>query len=266
MSQVVTSSNNPRLKQLRKLHDRKQRDRSGLFLAEGEDMLREATRFGAQPDAVFYDPEALAQDDPLLAGLPSSVERVAVEGRLLAAAGSLGSGSRAIGVWPQRWHALPAGAGTRPEVTIYLHEVSDPGNVGAVLRSALGLSVSLVVVSPEGADPFGPKAVRASMGAVFGQPVARGSFEDARALGGGQQAIALVPRAGRPLGELDLAGPVLFALGSERSGLPAEIVAACDETAHVPVRACAVESLNVAVTASLCLYEKAIHRLSEAHG
>jgi RNA methyltransferase, TrmH family len=133
--------------------------------------------------------------------------------------------------------------------------------VGAVLRSALALVPSLVVLSPESADPFGPKAVRASMGAIFGQPLVRASFEQARAAIGGE-AIALLPRSGRPLDELGAGNRRLFCLGSERSGLPAEIVEACDEVVHVPLREGGAESLNVAMTATLCLYESRLHRLS----
>lgn len=267
MTEPIASAHNPKLKQLRKLHDRKDRQESGLFLAEGEDMLSEAARRGADPEAVFYDCEALDLRDPLLAALPERVDRIPVRHAALAATGSLGSGSRVIGVWRQLWADLEAGAGgpaAEPPAAVYLHEVADPGNVGAVVRSALALVPSVVIVSPKAADPFGPKAVRASMGAVFGQPIARATFDQAReALGSRRWAIALVPAAGTAVRELDLGRPALFALGAERTGLPDRIVEACDATAHVPLRPDGAESLNVAMTATLCLYECALHRLSE---
>ena len=101
------------------------------------------------------------------------------------------------------------------------------------------------------------------MGAIFGQPVARATFAEARdAVQPGGRAVALVPGSGTPLRELDLSGPVLFALGAERAGLPADVVAACDETAHVPLAGNGPDSLNVAMTATLCLYESSVHRLS----
>ena len=108
------------------------------------------------------------------------------------------------------------------------------------------------MLSPRTADPFGPKAVRASMGAVFAQPMSRADFESAR---GGRRAIALVPGAGRPLRDVGLDGDVLFALGAERAGLPEAVVAACEEIAHVPVDHGGADSLNVAMAATLCLYE-----------
>src|SRR5919109_3270807 len=181
MSVTIESPQNPRLKELRKLHERKHRERTGLFLAEGEDMLAEAQRRGFPPRAVFHDPEALPGDDSLLASLPSEVERVQVKAGALRSVGSLGSGSRVLGVWEQRW----ASAEQDAEVALYLHEVSDPGNVGTILRAALAFVPSLVVLSSRTADPFGPKAVRAGMGAIFGQPVMRAPFEAARKRGPG---------------------------------------------------------------------------------
>jgi TrmH family RNA methyltransferase len=150
-----------------------------------------------------------------------------------------------VGVWRERWSPLGS-------PTLYLHDVADPGNVGTILRAAQAFGAGPVALSPRSADPFSPKAVRASMGAIFAQPVARAGWEEARAAG--DHAVALVPGAGRPLRELELSSQPLFALGAERTGLPPEIVSACDETSHVPLVAGA-DSLNVAMTATLCLYE-----------
>jgi RNA methyltransferase, TrmH family len=252
MMETITSKSNEQLKELRKLHERKQRDRSALFAAEGEDMLSAALAHGWPPRTVFYDPDRFDAGS-----LPAASTALPVAEAALASASTLGSGSRVIGVWEQRWSELES---TAP-VAIYLHDVADPGNVGAVLRSALALVPSLVVLSPESADPYGPKAVRASMGAIFGQPVVRASFERARAAIGGQ-AIALLARSGRPLDELEGGNRRFFCLGSERTGLPDEIVDACDEVVHVPLREGGAESLNVAMTATLCLYESRLHRLS----
>jgi TrmH family RNA methyltransferase len=248
---LITSRHNERLKDLRKLHDRKHRERSGQFLAEGEDMLAEASRWGAQPTTVFFDPEELDADASVFSGLPGDVEVVAVRGDVLRTSGSLGSGSRVIGVWEQR----DAGLEHLRDVGVYLHDVADPGNVGAVVRAALALTPSTVVISQNTADPFSPKAVRASMGAIFGQPVVRASFDEVRDRAQGAQLIALAPRSGDALGELALHPPLVFCLGSERSGLAGEIVSRCDEICHIPLQAGGAESLNVAMAATICLYE-----------
>lgn len=255
MTDAITSKSNPRIKELRKLHDRKHRERSGLFIAEGEDMLAAALGHGTVPETVYFDAESEATLARLLGSLPGEVEAVATSREALTAAGSLGSGSRIIGVW--RTAALEHPASTiQSAPSVYLHDVADPGNLGTVLRAAHAFGAGAVVLSPHTADPFGPKAVRASMGAIFGQPTVRATFDQAReALGAGGRAIALVPGSGLALRNVELGGSVLFALGAERAGLPPELVAACDETAHVPLVAPGPESLNVAMAATLCLYE-----------
>jgi TrmH family RNA methyltransferase len=93
------------------------------------------------------------------------------------------------------------------------------------------------------------------MGAVFGRPLVRSGFEAARPALAGHRAVALVPGSGRPLREVTLDGPVLFVLGAERAGLPQDLLASCDEVAHVPLDRERADSLNVAMAATLCLYE-----------
>jgi TrmH family RNA methyltransferase len=117
-----------------------------------------------------------------------------------------------------------------------------------VLRSALAFGAGSVALGPGSADPYGPKAVRASMGALFEVPVAR--VREPAELPG--RRIALVARAGRPLQETDHTGEVSVVVGAEREGLPDDVVAACDEVAHIPIRS---ESLNAGMAATVALYE-----------
>ncbi len=188
MTEPITSQSNPRLKEVRKLHDRKHRERTGLFLAEGEDMLAAALNHGHVPEALYFDATASP-------ALPDGVEKVAVDGKALAGAGSLGSGSRVLGVWRQRWAELDA-------PSLYLHDVADPGNVGTILRAAQAFGAGQIVLSPRAADPFSPKAVRASMGAIFGQPVVRATWDHARAAS--NLTVAMVPGEGTALRDLSL--------------------------------------------------------------
>ncbi len=238
MTETITSKSNRRVKDVRKLHDRKHRERAGLFMAEGEDMLAAALNHGHMPETVFFDPACV------LPSLPDEVELLPVEHDVLASASSLGSGTRMIGVWRERWADLGA-------PSLYLHDVADPGNVGTILRAAEAFGAGTVALSPRSADPFSPKAVRASMGAIFAQGVTRARWDE---IPDAATRIALVPGAGTALRELALGDAPLFVLGAERTGLPAEIVSACDEVAHIPLGA-AADSLNVAMTATLCLYE-----------
>jgi TrmH family RNA methyltransferase len=135
-----------------------------------------------------------------------------------------------------------------PEVGLALWHVGDPGNVGTILRSADALGPSFVAFSAGCADPTGPKALRASMGAVFRVPLGR--FEEAPG-----RRVALVARGGESLEEADLDGPVTFVLGAEREGLPESVVRASEGRVSIPLEPGA-ESLNVAVAAAIALYER----------
>jgi TrmH family RNA methyltransferase len=132
---------------------------------------------------------------------------------------------------------------------VYLHGVSDPGNVGTIVRSAQAFGASSVALGPGCADPYSPKAVRASMGAIFAVPVARvGAVAE---LPG--ERIALLAGAGEILRRgADAGQQVSLLVGSERDGLPADVVAACERTARIPI---ASESLNAAMAATVALYE-----------
>jgi RNA methyltransferase, TrmH family len=224
---TISSPHNERLKAVRRLHRRRGRDLTGRFLAEGEDLL-------AAADAAGWP--ALERYASAGSGLPG----LEVEPELLAGVSTLGSGTRTLGVYEQRWRE-PAGP-----LCVYLDGVGDPGNVGAVLRSALAFGAACVALGPGCADPYGPKAVRASMGAVFRIPLARASVPE---LPG--ERVALAARAGEPL-----RGPagseVSIMVGSERAGLPERALAAADRVAHIPI---ASESLNVAMAATVALYE-----------
>jgi TrmH family RNA methyltransferase len=233
----IASPNNPRLKAVRRLCKKTERERCGRFLAEGEDLIA-AARIAGRPALEGYH----------LAGSGLGDEGFHdVEAAALAAVSTLGSGTRVIGVYEQRWATKPSGP-----LCVYLHGVGDPGNVGTVLRSAQAFGASGVAFGAGCADPYSPKAVRASMGAIFGVSIAR--VESITELPG--ERLALVARAGESLSKMTakLAGPagVTLLVGSEREGLPTELVAACERVAHIPIQA---ESLNAAMAATVALYE-----------
>jgi len=227
---TITSPHNEQLKEIRKLAGRKWRDKLRLFVAEGEDLIEAAARAGWQPEALY------AAEDSGLAGVP-------VAPHVLATVSQLGSGTRALGVYGIRWAPAPAGP-----VCLALWGVVDPGNVGTALRSALAFGAASVALGPGSADPYGPKAVRASMGALFEVPVARA--RDVSELPG--RRVALVARGGVPLEELEPGGEVTLVVGAEREGLPDRVLAECDEVAHIPIRS---ESLNAGMAATVALYE-----------
>jgi TrmH family RNA methyltransferase len=224
---MITSPHNPKLKLIRKLQARKQRERSGLFAAEGEDLVDAAERAGAEAEFVL-----VAGED--------------VEPALLDAVSELGSGTRVIGVYRQRW-SEPGG-----EVSIYLEGVRDPGNVGTIVRAAHALADGPVILGPGCADPYSPRAVRASMGSVFARPPASAGLAEVEGF-----KLALDGSAGEVLAEVRLGTPLILCLGAEREGLPATVAARADATARIPMRGDAPDSLNVASAAAVALYEVA---------
>jgi RNA methyltransferase, TrmH family len=227
---VITSAANPRLKLVRKLASRRQREKLGLFVCEGEDIVDAGLAAGLEPVEL------------LVAG-----ENVAPE--LLAAVSTLPHPPRRLAVF--RRDDLPRlrDPGTRRvETGLALWHVGDAGNLGAIVRAADGLGPGFVALSAGCADPTGPKALRASMGSIFRVPLGR--FEDAPG-----RRIALVAHGGEPLHDLDLGGPVTFVVGAEREGLPESVAAACERRASIGLEPGA-ESLNVALAGALALYER----------
>ena len=204
-----------------KLRDRRWRDKLGLFVVEGEDLVEAA---GIEPV------------DLLVAG-------ETVEASLLAEVSTLAHPPRVVGVF--RREDLPRGV---REATLALWRVGDPGNAGTLLRAADAFDAG-VALSEGCADPTGPKALRASMGSIFRVPVS--GFDEPAG-----RRIALVARGGEPLSQVDVSGEVVFVLGAEREGLPDEVLARCDVQATIPI-AGGADSLNVAMAGTVALYERA---------
>jgi TrmH family RNA methyltransferase len=235
---MISSPQNEKLKLVRKLRERKHREREGLFATEGEDLVEAGLAAGGDPHFLH-------------SAAGSDLGGEEVEPGLLAEVSALGSGTRAIAVWPQAW------ASEASSPCLYLHGVADPGNVGAIVRTAHALAGGTVVLGPDCADPFGPKAVRASMGSVFGQPLLRTGIEAAP-----RPRAALVAHGGEGLGALGSVETVC--LGAEREGLPPEVLDECDLQVTIPLRSGAAESLNVAAAAAIACERLSSPAMQEA--
>ena len=219
---MITSRDNDTLRLVRKLlGQRKHRDETGLFAAEGEDLVEAASGAGIEPVHVLVAGET-------------------VEEELLARVSTLPHPARAIGVY--RRADLPTGMRS---TCLALWRLSDPGNVGTLLRTADAFGAS-VALSEGCADPTSPKALRASAGAVFRTPVVPWDARTGRC-------VALVAHGGAPLSEAELTPPVTLLVGAERAGLPDEQVTQCHK-ATIAV-ADGAESLNVAAAGAIALYE-----------
>jgi RNA methyltransferase, TrmH family len=174
---------------------------------------------------------------------------------LLAEVSTLGHPPRVIGVFRRDDLArddLPCRE--LPSMGLALWHVADPGNVGTIIRSADALGPAFVALSDGCADPTGPKAVRASMGALFRVPLI--PFAEAP-----RPWVGLVAGGGAPLTEIE-ADRGTFVLGAEREGLPSDVAARCDASATIPISGRA-ESLNVAMAATVALYEVSRRRASQ---
>jgi RNA methyltransferase, TrmH family len=219
---LISSRDNDTLKLVRKLlGGRKHRDETGLFAAEGKDLVAAAHAAGIEPVHLLVAGETIEPD-------------------LLASVSTLPHPAKQIGVY--RTAELPRGA---RELALGLWQLADPGNVGTLIRTADAFD-ACVSLSPECADPLSPKALRASAGAVFRVPLVPWD-----ALPGRQ--IALVAHDAESLVEVDLAPPLTFVLGAERHGLPDEILDACEQQATIALPG-AAESLNVAAAGAIALY------------
>lgn len=218
---MITSRANPTLRLVRKLRDRRWRERCDAFVAEGEDLVEGGRAAGWE----------------LLHLLRAGVD---VEPTLIAEVSALGSGTRVLAVFRRRW-GTPDSAPTR----LYLEGVRDPGNVGACIRSAHALG-AVVLLGPGCADPFAPKAVRASMGALFAAPPASVAGPPKGRL------IVLDVRGELPIWDCDLAPPLTICVGAERAGVSRALREQADAVARIPV---AGDSLNVAMAATVALYE-----------
>jgi TrmH family RNA methyltransferase len=226
---TIHNSQHPNLNQVTLLRTRRGRQRSGRFVAEGEDLIAAATANGWQ-----------AVDSFVAEG--SGLSGTEVSEEALAEVSALGSGTRALAIYEQRW-SEPAGP-----LAVWLHGVGDPGNVGTIIRSAHAFGAASVILGPGSADPFGPKAVRASMGAIFSVAVARA--DQIEELPGSTVALAAAAEL-----QLDGApwpqGEVTLLIGAEREGLPTEVVAAASEARSIAIDG---DSLNAAMAATIALY------------
>jgi RNA methyltransferase, TrmH family len=217
---LITSKDNEKLKLIRKLAERKHRERERLFVAEGEDLISAAERAGWEPEFVLRSGED-------------------VEPALLDGVSALGSGTRVIGVYRQLW------TGGNDGFYVYLHGISDPGNVGAIVRTVDALVDADVIIGEGTADPYSPKAVRASMGSIFARPPMKGSLD-----GLVPPIVGLVAHGGTPPDDEPVGALVL---GGEREGLSAEVAERCDRLWTIPLREGGAESLNVAAAAAIAL-------------
>lgn len=252
---MLTSKDNPQIKRLSALlSSRKEREESGLFVAEGLRLCADAAKAGVVIEAAY-----LTEDIRLR--FPGQCGQITAAARQSFGLGphlKIGDTKTPQGVFclcRQPSNSLPQAWAGRYAL---LSSLQDPGNVGTVIRTADALGLDGVVLSADCPDLYSPKVIRATMGGVFTQPVYQagsmaGLITDLRGSGVTVIAAAL-DAAARPPAETDFAAPCAVVLGNEGNGLTGEIISLCDKTVMIPM-ARQGQSLNAAVAASILMWE-----------
>jgi RNA methyltransferase, TrmH family len=260
MAGVITSAANPLVKRMRQLADRKHRRRESAFVVQGIQPVWQAVEAGANVETLVLAPGLLRHSGALamVAASEAGGIRVArLSDELFARlAGRDGpSGLAAIVRFePTALDALRVGPGS---VFAALHEVGNPGNLGTIIRTASASGACGVILIGSSADPYDPAAVKASMGALFTVPVAAVPTAAGFLRWAAEGRIPVAAASGAAslsCWDADLRPPLALLLGSEGTGLPADLLAAADIRIAIPMAGTA-ESLNLAVAAGILLYE-----------
>lgn len=267
----IISPRNDRVRYAAKLARRRFRQREGRFLVEGPRLVGEALTSGAGFHSLFICRELLSDDwNGLLAALPGDVPLHEVPAAVFRELAVTEAPQGILAVveirrWDWRDCCRPAPAGGVPLIVL-IDALQDPGNLGTIIRAAEALGAGGVILSPETADPWNPKAVRATMGAIFRLPVAVEEplpdlIPHLRA--DGVQVLAADPRADRPAYAADWRRPTAVVLGNEGAGVSPEVTSLADGFVSVPMPGRA-ESLNAGMAAGILLYEAVRQRSAPA--
>lgn len=256
----ITSSGNETIKEAARLKRKRHRYEARSFLAEGEDLLEAALTSGVLPRQVFLLEGREERVLAVLGAAAAEPEVYACSPAALAKLSELGSGTRVVAVFPflEKPLSYHADRETRAGAPVlYLSGLGDPGNVGTLLRSATAFGAAAVILAPESADPYSPKALRATMGSIFEvplhldvSPAELASWAETLGL----KIVCADPHQGLPVWEVDLTGSFVLVLGAERKGVPGRLKAAAREVVMIP-QAEAAESINVAMAGTAILYE-----------
>jgi TrmH family RNA methyltransferase len=247
------------VKLLRSLDRKKERQATGLFLAEGAHFAEEALSNGWRPAYAFADIEAMdgSGTGDVLQRLRGAGARVnTTTGKVLAAVTGKDNPQSVVAAFHQRLAPLEDLRKTGHARYVALYEIRDPGNLGTVIRTADAAGCDGVILIGTTCDPFSVEAVRATMGSLFAIPLATASTEEFFGWRDGNKVrvVAASMRGDHPHHEADFGDRTCLLMGNEQSGLPVDVEDACDELVRIPMTGRA-ESLNLASAASVMIYE-----------
>jgi RNA methyltransferase, TrmH family len=239
---AITSSQNPTVKRIRSLAEKKFRQETGLFVAEGWDMLDRARKEGWVPEH-------------LLSTLPISdwgdVKPIYVTEKIMEGLSGQNNPHTALATFKQRF-----GSEVGPQgVWVALEDMRDPGNLGTIIRTADAVGAAGVILLGQSCDPYGRDCVRASTGSIFGVPLVRMETADFIALSQTWEGdVVGTHLKGTQDFRRDYKSPSLLVMGSEGHGLSEALAEACKTLVRIPMKGGA-ESLNVATATAVLLYE-----------
>jgi TrmH family RNA methyltransferase len=260
---LITSFRNPRVKYLRSLRVRKYREQEGRYLIEGIRIVEEALSLGAPIETLIYAPDLLVSERArALVDAVDPADRLALSGEVMATLSDRDQPQGIAAVVRIQNPPLAAISGREDLLVVVAYQLRDPGNLGAIVRTADAAGASGVVVVEPSADLYDPQAVRATMGSLFALPIVR--LEDEAALekwyeGLRGMGLALLVVASSAHGQVlyhdvNYGRPVVLLLGSERQGLPEEVKQRADAVVRLPLAGRAT-SLNVSAAAAVLIYE-----------
>lgn len=256
---IITSFSNSKVKAIRKLEDKKHRSASGEFFIEGLRTVGEAIQTGAPIQSLVVAPELLVSEfGQSLLEHPAikAVENVEVSAEIFEKIAHK-QGPQGIGaVVKQSWQSLKTLTINPSDLWVALDQIADPGNLGTIMRTADAVGCRGVILIGASTDPYDPTAVKASMGSIFSLELVQSDWESFRSWQV-EHKVGLVGTSDRAPSDyqaINYTRPIVLLMGSERHGLPGEMIDACDALVRIPMRGRA-DSLNLAVAAAVVLYE-----------
>ncbi|HZI56232.1 MAG TPA: RNA methyltransferase [Verrucomicrobiae bacterium] len=258
----VTSRQNALVKDLRKAFSQGEPTSEGYIAVEGVRIIEEAIRSGLRFQAVFFSDAGNAHSARLLPQVAGNVEIMLLPDDVFSSAVSTESPQGVAALVKLRSHKLEDLLGSAPNsLLVGVAGIQDPGNLGTIIRSAEAFGVRAVLLGEKTVSHFNPKAVRASAGSLFREPLIRVKLGESIAAlkQHGLRVLATSSHKGKPLHEANFTGAAMIVVGNEGAGVPSEILSLADELVTIPHSA-RVESLNAGIAASILLYEAARQR------
>ncbi len=260
----ITSTRNPHIQAIRALQTRaRARREQGAFVVEGVRLVEEALQSDWTPRLVIYEAGLGARGQAIVAQFAERKVAVAeVAPHVLLSASDTKTPQGLLAVLPIPEPVSPIEVG----FALIVDSVRDPGNLGAILRTAAAAGVEVVFLAPGSVDPYAPKVVRAAMGAHFSLPLCIGSWEQIRAWLRREdpqvapQVLLAAARAGQPYTQMDFRGPTALIVGGEAEGTSTQARSLADVRVHIPMPGGA-ESLNVAIASAILLFEVVRQRM-----